>query len=225
MRRITLLGFVLMLFGLPAFGQERLNLKIDQRVLESGKLQTFTQTYQVDGEGVKKRGVGVLLINAPPAVVWEYLVKWDSMGEYVPGLEYYQTKHVIRPIAKGGVGETLIEGKLKFPVLTVKYTLDVRFDEPGLRQDWRLITPQEAQTCAQKGIVVTRSTGGLKNIEGFEYLEPYGDGTRTVYYYAPIVETSVPVPDFAERFMAKSTLPGYMEGVKKRVESKGAYRK
>lgn len=225
MQKTTLLTLVFLLISTLAFGQEKLNLKIDQKTLEAGKLQTFTYEYKGQGEGVKKRGVGVILINAPPAVVWDYLTKWDTMGEFVPGLEYYKTVLPLRPIAKGGVGESYIEGKLTFPVLTVKYTLDVRFDEPNLRQDWRLITQEEADACLKKSIKLTRSTGGLKNIEGYEYIEPYADGAKTVYYYAPIVETSVPVPAFAERFMAKSTLPGYMESVKKRVESKGAYKK
>jgi hypothetical protein len=46
-----------------------------------------------------------------------------------------------------------------------------------------------------------------------------------VYYYAPIVESSMPMPDFAERYLTNSTLPGYMESVKKRVESTGTYKK
>ena len=174
---------------------------------------------------MRKRGVGVILIDAPPALVWDYLLKWDSMGEFIPGLEYYKTIHTIKPIAKGRVGESLIEGKLNFPVLTVMYTMDVTFDEPNLRQDWRLITPAESEIYTKKGIKVTRSTSGVKNIEGFEYIEPHGNGSKTVYYYVPIIETSIPVPGFVERFIANSTLPGYMEGMKKRIESKGAYKK
>ena len=225
MKKIAALFLCCMLAVTLAFGQEKLNLKIDKKTLEAGKLQTFTYEYKVEGEGVRKRGVGVILIDAPPAVVWDYLLKWDSMGEFIPGLEYYKTIHTIKPIAKGTVGETLIEGKLNFPVLTVMYTMDVTFDEPNLRQDWRLITPAESEIYTKKGIKVTRSTSGVKNIEGFEYIEPYGNGSKTVYYYVPIIETSIPVPGFVERFIANSTLPGYMEGMKKRIESKGAYKK
>ena len=225
MQRIGMLCLCLALVGSLAYGQEKLNLNLDQKVLESGKLQTFTCAYKVEGKGTKKRAVGVMLIDAPPAKVWEVLLNWDAMGAYVPGLEYYKTIQQLKPLAKDAIGESLIEGKLTFPVLAVKYTLHVAFDEQNLRQDWRLVTEEEVNACAKKGIKITRSTGGLKNIEGFEYIEPYGDGTKTVYYYAPIVETSIPVPDFAERFISKSTLPGYMEGVKKRVESHGTYKK
>ena len=225
MKKIVPLCLCIILVSTLAFGQEKLNLKLDKKTLEAGKLQTFTYEYKVEGQGKKKRGVGVILIDAPPEIVWEYLLKWDSMGEFVPGLDYYKTIQTLKPIAKGSVGESLIEGKLKFPMLTIKYTLDVRFDEPNLRQDWRLITPAEVDEYARKGLTITRATGGIKNIEGFEYLEPYAGGSKTIYYYAPIVESSVPIPAFVERPMMNSTLPGYVESVKKRVESKGTYRK
>lgn len=225
MKKVLALCLFFILASTLAFGQEKLNLKIDKKTLEAGKIQTFTYEYKAEGQGAKKRGVGVILIDAPPAVVWDYLLKWDSMGEFVPGLDYYKTISAIRPIAKGVVGESLIEGKLKFPMLTVKYTLDITFDEPNLRQDWRLITQNEADEYAKKGLKITRASGGIKNIEGFEYLEPYAGGSKTVYYYAPIVETSMPIPAFLERLVANSTLPGYVESVKKRVESKGTYKK
>jgi hypothetical protein len=220
----VLIGIVFFLSG-TVCAQEKLNLKIDKAKLEAGKLQTFTVEMKVEGKGKKKRGIGVLLINAPPEKTWKYLCDWNSMGEFVPGLEYYKTVKVIKPIEVGEVGEILTEGKLKFPVLTVIYTLDVKFDGKNFRQEWSLASQRQVDEYQKQGIKITRSTSGLKNVEGFEYIEPYDDGKKTVYYYAPIVETSVPVPAFAERFMTNSTLPGYMEGVKKRVESNGTYKK
>ena len=206
----------------PILAQEKSDINLDKTILEQGRIQIFTfeSTPKGQGNGVKKRCVGVILIDATPAVVWEYLLQWDSMGEFVPGLEYYKTVVSLKTIEKGAVGESLIEGKLKFPVLTVKYTLKVTFDEPHFRQDWRLVTPSEVDAFSRKGIDMVRSSGGVKNIEGFEYLEPYCAGDKTIYYYAPIVETAVPMPAFVERFIMNSTLPGYMEGVKKRIESK-----
>ena len=94
-----------------------------------------------------------------------------------------------------------------------------------MRQEWSLITPAREEESKKQGKKMTRATSGLKNVEGFQYMEPYDNGKKTVYYYAPIVETSVPVPAFAERFITKSTLPGYMEGLKKRIESNGTYKK
>jgi len=219
-----LIGFIFLFAG-NANAFEKLKLNIDKKKLDAGKLQTFTIEMKGQGEGKKKRGVGVLLINAPTEKVWKYLCEWETMGEFVPGLEYYKTVKVIKPIEKGTMGETLIEGKLKFPILTVIYTLDVKFDESNMSQEWSLITPAQEEASMKQGKKMTRATSGLKNVEGFQYMEPYDGGKKTVYYYAPIVETSVPVPGFAERFLTKSTLPGYMEGLKKRVESNGTYKK
>lgn len=220
----VLIGIVFILPG-TLFAQEKLNIKIDKAKLEAGKLQTFTVEMKVEGEGKKKRGIGVLLINSTPENTWKYLCDWNSMGQFVPGLEYYKTVSVIKPVEPGESGEVLFEGKLKFPVLTVIYTLDVKFDGKNMRQEWSLVSQRQVDEYQKKGIKIIRATSGLKNVEGFEYIEPYDNGKKTVYYYAPIVETSVPVPGFAERFMTKSTLPGYMEGVKKRVESNGTYKK
>jgi hypothetical protein len=58
---------------------------------------------------------------------------------------------------------------------------------------------------------------GLKNIEGFEYIEPYDDGSSTIYYYAPIVETAIPIPEFVEKMLARNTLSGYMEAIREMV--------
>jgi hypothetical protein len=222
---VSFLLCMVFLFAGTAGAQEKLNLKIDKEKLESGKLQTFTIEMKVEGKGTKKRGVGVILINAPPEKVWKYLCEWNTMGEFVPGLDYYKVVKEIKPIEPGQVGEQLIEGKLKFPILTVIYTLDVKFDGKNLRGDWNLATQKQVDEYQKQGIKITRATSGLKNVEGFEYMEPYDDGRKTVYYYAPIVETSVPVPAFAERMITNSTLPGYMEGIKKRVESNGSYKK
>lgn len=216
---------IIFLLSGVAVAQEKLNLKIDKAKLEAGELQTFTMEMKVQGKGVKKRGIGVLLINAPPEKTWKYICDWDSMGQYVPGLEYYKTVRVIKPVEAGEGGEVLYQGKIKFPVLTAVYTLDVKFDAKNFRQTWNLVSQIQVDDYRKQGIKIIRATTGIKNVEGFEYLEPYDNGKKTVYYYAPIVETSVPVPGFVERFATESTLPDFMEAVKKRVESNGTYKK
>jgi hypothetical protein len=221
MKRIMIFCAVisLMLAGRSVSEPVRLDLPVDKAKLESGDLQTFVHSYKVDGNRLKKRVVGVLLINAAPAVVWGVLKDWDAMGAFVPNLEYYKTVHVLRPIQAGSVGESCIEGKLRSGFITIFYTLNVVFNEPGLRQEWRLVSDAEVDAYAAKGVKMAKASSGLKNIEGFEYIESYGDGSKTIYYYAPIVETSGPVPAFVERSLAKASLKGYMEGVRKKVES------
>lgn len=221
MKRIVVLCAILsiMLAGRSGSAPLKLDLPVDRVKLEAGELQTFVHSYKVDGDRLKKRVVGVLLIDAAPPVVWGVLKDWDAMGAFVPNLEYYKTVHVTRPILAGSVGETCIEGKLRSGFITIFYTLNVVFDEPGLSQEWRMVSDAEVDAYAARGIKMAKGSAGLKNIEGFEYIEPYGDGSKTVYYYAPIVETSGPVPAFVERSLAKASLKGYMEGVRKKVES------
>jgi hypothetical protein len=225
MKKTLIFSIIFMVIAVSAYGAEpqKIKFNIDKAKLESGNLQVFEENYVVDGKGQKKRAVGVILINAPPAKVWDVLEKWDVMGKFVPGLSYYKTIHVIKPIGKGEIGESLIEGKLSFP--SIMYTLDVKFDEANLRQDWRMITEKEIAFYNEKQEVVKKNSGMLKNIEGYEYIEPYNNGLQTVYTYAPIIETSVPVPGFMEKALSKNTLSGYVKAIKKRVESDNEQKK
>jgi hypothetical protein len=197
---------------------KKLNITYDKKKLESGELQVFTYTYALEKGGEGKRVVGIMLINAAPEKVWKILENWDAMGKYVPSLEYYKTKHIIKPISDKAAGESYIEGKLKVAFLSILYTLHVSFDKATLSQEWRLVNDQEIKSLKQQNINLTEASSSLKDIRGFEYIEPYGDGTKTIYYYAPIVEVSAPVPAWVERQLSKSSLNEYMEGVKKKVE-------
>jgi hypothetical protein len=195
---------------------EKFNYKLDEKKLLSGGIQTFEQEYQTAGQGIKKRVVGVMILNAPPDKVWQVLLDWDSMGPYVDNLEYNKTIHVFTPVAsKDQLGHSLIESRLKVLYLTIDYTLDVKFDNVNFRQDWDLVSDQQAAEYNKQKIPVKEAMGGLKDVEGFEYIEPYGDGSKTVYYYAPIVETAVPMPGFLQTALSKTTLNGYMEGIRK----------
>lgn len=219
MKKSLILSILLMALAVLAYGAEpqKLKLNIDKAKLEAGILQVFEENYVVEGKGQKRRAVGVILINAPTAKVWEVLENWDVMGEFVPGLSYYKTVHVIKPIGKSDIGESLIEGKLSFP--PSRYTLDVLFDKVNLRQDWRLVTEKEIASYNEKQEVLKKNSFMIKSIEGYEYLEPYNNGLQTVYTYAPIIEISGPVPNFIDRALTKNTLPEYVKAVKKRVES------
>ena len=64
------------------------------------------------------------------------------------------------------------------------------------------------------------SSFGIQSIEGFEYLEPYDNGKKTIYYYAPVVEVSIPVPSFLEQSISESSLPDYVLAIKARAESR-----
>ena len=203
-----------------AGGPRKLSIKYNKTKLEAGKLQVFTQKYRLKDGGEGKRVIGVLLIDAPPEKVWRALENWDAMGAYVKSLIYYKTVHRKRPITARGTGISLIEGKLKAAFLTILYTLEVKFYKSHYYQEWRMVTEKEGASYRARSIPIKKNKGSVKDIKGFEYIEPYGDGSRTIYYYAPIVEVSIPVPGFVERSISKSSLNEYMLGVKKKVEGK-----
>lgn len=199
---------------------EKFNYKLDEKKLLSGEIQVFEKQYQVEGEGIKKRVVGVMILGAPPDQVWQVLENWDAMGPFVPGLDYNKTIHIFEPLGnKNKIGNSLIEGQIKVLYLSINYTLDVKFDQANYRQEWKLVTDEQVETYNQKNIPVKKANRGLKNIEGFEYTEPYGDGSSTIYYYAPVVETAIPIPEFVERALARNTLNGYMEAIREMVNS------
>jgi hypothetical protein len=216
---------VLFLMALPHSGKgeaEYFNYKLDEKKLLSGEIQVFEKEYQTEGKGIKKRVVGVMILKAPLDKVWQVLEDWDAMGKFVPNLEYNKTIYVFEPPgSKDKIGNSLIEGQLKVLYLSINYTLNVKFDNTNCRQEWKFVTDEQVENYNKKNIPVKKATGGLKNIEGFEYVEPYGDGSSTIYYYAPIVETSIPLPEFIEKALSKNTLNGYMEGIRKMVNSYG----
>lgn len=199
---------------------EKFNYKLDEKKLLSGGIQVFEKQYQVEGEGIKKRVVGVMLLEAPRDKVWKVLENWDAMGPFVPGLDYNKTIHIFEPLGnKNKIGNSLIEGQIKVLYLSINYTLDVKFDQANYRQDWKLVTDDQVEAYNQKKIPVKKANRGLKNIEGFEYIEPYGDGSSTIYYYAPVVETAIPIPGIVERALARNTLNGYMEAIREMVKN------
>ena len=64
---------------------------------------------------------------------------------------------------------------------------------------------------------LVEAPNGLENVGGFSVMEPYNN-KQTIYYYAPIIEASLPVPNVAERYLAKVTLSGYLNAIKNRTE-------
>jgi carbon monoxide dehydrogenase subunit G len=208
------LSFMLCLGMCTALGAvEKISVPLDKAKLEKGELQTFIIPLKTAEGLVKKRVIGVVIIEAPPARVWKVLEDWEAMPAFVPGLEYYKV------LKRNSPAESIIEGTVKAGLIKILYTMVVRFDHAKLTQDWFFIKPEEVKTYNEKGIPVKKPTWNIKNVEGFEYIEPYGDGSRTIYYYAPVIEAKA-VPEWIERLLAKRGLDGYMLGVKKKVEGK-----
>jgi hypothetical protein len=215
MMRLKLFITVCLCMVLTMAGAEiqKITVAIDKTKLEKGELQTFISELNNAAGLVKKRVIGVIVIDAPPAAVWKALENWEAMPAFVPGLEYYKVVH------RFNRDNLLIEGVVKAGLIKILYTLRVRFDRARLTQEWNFLSPEEIKAYNDKGIPLKKPAWNIKNVEGFEYIEPYGNGSRTIYYYAPVIEARG-VPEWIERLLAKQGLEGYMLGVKKKAEGK-----
>lgn len=222
---IRKLVFIIMpvLLILPAVfaedqGTEKITVNYDNQKLLRGELQVFEHLYDVQGKGKKKRIIGVLLINAPQNAVWSIIEDWDSMSSFVPEVVYQKTKIILS--SSGEKRETIIESKLNILMfLNVYYILQVRFDKLNFREDWSLIPDEKITEYNAAGFDLHNNTAGIKDIEGVEYLEPFNNGSGTIYFYSPVVETSIPVPGFIETALSKKSVADFMLSVKKKAES------
>lgn len=218
-KTLSLSLLFLILSGLFSAGDaKKLNLNLNEAKLKNGELQVFQYEFSTGGEGRKKRVIGVMLFNAPAEKLWGVLKKWELAPEFVPNIKYYKTIQMIRPAKKGFVGESIIEGNMRVAFLDVIYTLEVKFYDDEMRHEWRLLSDTELSGYRKKGLIVKDNSTSLNSVEGFGYVEPYDKGRKSVYYYAPAVEVSVPVPAYVERSLVKSSLNDYMEGLKRIVE-------
>jgi hypothetical protein len=208
----------------PAEVIAKIKNDIDPSLLEKGELQSSLVKYKTKEGGEKGRVVGVILIDAPFAKVREIQGDWESQPQWVPAVKYYKTRYTFDELPEGIIRRRLMEGKLGIAFLTVTYSLDVKLHEDNKTEDWKLITKEECKAWNNKGVEIAPPYWGIKDIGGFGYLEPYEKDTeKTVYYYSPVIETTIPVPDIILRTAMKLTLPGYVEGFKKRAESGGTW--
>ena len=190
----------------------------DRKTLAREEIQTFEETFPSQGKGETKGVMGVLLINAPYDIVWDVISDWEAQGDYVPGLEYFKVKHLF-PGASESVWHSLVEGQLDIPFVDFRYTLDARFNKEQGIMLWNLLQQEDIERFKQEKVDVRISDEkSLKNIEGFGQIEAYND-YQTIYYYAPIVEVSAPVPGFVEDIISKVSLNRYLHAIKNRAEA------
>jgi len=221
MLRTIVICLFLMSIIIPAIADsKKIHVDLDMNELIKGNIQTFTEEFNLDGKGSKKRIVGVILIDAPCSKVWSLISNWDKMGEYVPGLKYYKTLTVIKKNDESGIGKSIIEGYVKIPIPFVNriFTLEVTFNKPQWRVDWKMLSPKEIEYYRTKGVNINNSSPLVKNIEGFGYLEPYNNKIQTIFYYIPTLEITGPVPGIVERYLSVTGLKGFLKAIKERSE-------
>ncbi|MBV1921543.1 MAG: hypothetical protein KUG73_12770 [Pseudomonadales bacterium] len=106
------------------------------------------------------------------------------------------------------------------PFISLSYTLDTNFDKAAGTMVWNMLSPEDIKKYQQQKIDVRAADEGrLKNVEGFGKIKAY-DEKSTIYYYAPIVETSVSLPGFVENAITNVSLSKYLHAIKARAEEK-----
>lgn len=216
-----LIGLLLITLSFTATGAEwDINeFKIDQKKLLDQDIQTFEKNFKQDPnqEGETRGVLGVFLIKAPYDVVWKVISGWEAQSEFVPGLDYFKVKHLF----EGGDSSnwhSLVEGKLDIPFVSFRYTLDAIFNKTEGTMIWKMLTADDIKHYKSQNIPVQLSDEDrLKNIEGFGQIKAFDD-KQTIYYYAPIIEVSIPIPGFVEDMISKVSLSRYLHAIQEEAE-------
>lgn len=216
-----LIGLLVTTFSLSTLAAEwNINeFKVDQEKLLNQEIQTFEKNFKQDPkqEGETKGVLGVFLIKAPYDVVWKVISDWEAQSEFVPGLDYFKVKHLF----EGGNNNnwhSLVEGMLDIPFVSFRYTLDATFNKADGTMIWKMLSADDIKRYKAQGIPVQLSDEDrLKNIEGYGQIKAF-DETRTVYYYAPIIEVSIPIPGFVEDMISKVSLSRYLHAIQEEAE-------
>lgn len=192
---------------------------LDDALLKAGKLQVCEKSFKpVGADGHKKGVMGVILIKAPYKRVWRVISDWPAQAAFVPGLDYFKVRHVF-PGGDKSHWHALMEGKLDIPFAAFTYTVDAQFDRRIGKMSWKMLSPDDIRRYqAEKIPVVLTDEDRLKNVEGLGQIVARDDGS-TLYYYAPVIETTVPVPGFIESAILSVSLNDYMDAIRQRAES------
>lgn len=170
----------------------------------------ITKQKQKYGDTEIAKVVGVILIKKNVNAVWQTLLDWEAMPNYVDSLDYYKTIHKIKH------NISVIEGQIHITFVKLLYTLLVISNKETYYQSWRLINEQDIKQYNLKDMVKPASSG-IQKIEGYQYCIPY-DKDSTILYYAPVVVVSVPVPGFVENTLANKSIKDYLYGIKRYLE-------
>ncbi len=181
----------------------------DIQKLRAGTI-IITKQKQKTGDGQIARVTGAICIHKPINEVWKCLMDWESMPRYVDSLDYYNI------VAKMSDDVLIIEGQLHVTFIKFRYTLIVNSNKSKYYQQWRLLQHSDITRYNLQN-KTNPNSGGIKNIEGYQYCVPYDD-TTTILYYAPVVAVSVPVPGFIEDSLTKKSIKDYLYGIKNYLE-------
>lgn len=194
---------------------ERLHQSIDPQIIGAGRVQLFDYKTKED----KVYRVGAVLIDAPREIIRDILADPEQLGDAMPYLEYQKIRNLSAVSVHRDEGEMIVEGRFAIPHFPAQYTIIMNFDCSGMWRKWRILTPDEVDSYNRSGIDVLRTSGLIKDMSGFDHLESFDDGTKTVYYYSLDIDSAIPLPEFIRRSIYEAVFTRHMALIKEMAES------
>lgn len=141
----------------------------------------------------------VFLVKAKPEKIWDVLMDCEKYPEFMPVKEYkYKSR-------SGSSDVVHVEPEAP-AMFNVSYDMRRNYN----KGDWKISFEKVA--------------GKIKSINGWWKLEPL-DAKYTKVIYVNNVDIGMPVPGFVKDYFAKGSLLKLAEGVKKRVETNGTWKR
>ncbi len=141
----------------------------------------------------------VFLVKAKPEKVWEILMDCEKYPEFMPVKNYkYKTR---------GTNFDVVHVEPEAPAMfNVSYDMKRTYD----KGDWKISFKKVA--------------GKIKSIDGWWKFEPI-NSKYTKITYVNNIDIGMPLPSFVKDYFTKGSLVKLADGVKKRVESNGTWKR
>ena len=144
----------------------------------------------------------------------------ETLGDVLPYLEYQKIRSRDTSPAGRRTGDILVEGRFNIPHFSAQYTITMSYDRPHMWRKWRMLQPSEIESYNKKGIAVLQTSGLIRSMEGFEYLEAFDGGAKTIYYYALDIQSTIPLPEFIKKNINETIFMQHLGFIKEKAESR-----
>ncbi len=177
----------------------------DKVKLKLQRGETVVEIFKKKNERNKEVYVTIAraIIKAPPSEVYSQLSQLNKTHEYMPRLYYSKVQK------KLGQNTYYVLRKLKVVWTKIVLNLWVHL-VPNKRIEWRLFPNLK---------------NGIRNTVGAFHLEPIEGGKKTFITYSLYTDSGRWVPGFIKKILIKKDLPKVITAIRKRVLSKGRWKK
>ena len=199
---LSILCLLLYSTCLSALEKPGLNLTPDEWTrLKKGELILRIEEFENEKGGKGARTKTFSLVNATPDEVWKVLYEPDKDFKWAPNI-------VTSEITNRGENFLDIHYVLKTPFKLFQFHIHRVY-----HKDILLI----------KSNLLENEKNDLDIVDGLYALYPIEGGKKTIIYYSLYVVASPKIPTVIMDFFTKQGCKGWMENLKKRVESGGTW--